>query len=57
MTPEEAAYFRRLKRAERERLERFRNDPEERKRFVLRCQHNGNRKKPPVTLKKLDCLA
>lgn len=53
------AFFRRLKRAERERLERF-QDEETRKRWLLRCGSGGfgraKGKQPKITLPKLSCL-
>lgn len=39
--PSRFEFFARLKRAQKERLERFGNDAEERKRFILRCASGG----------------
>lgn len=56
MDNEAAVFFGRLKRAQRERLERFKG--EERKRFMLRCASGGgmrhaSKRKVVVTLPKM----
>lgn len=58
---ERIGFFTNVKRMEAERLERWHNDVEERKRFILRCASNGgmrhvSTKKVKVTLPKLSIL-
>ena len=60
MTPEEYRFFSTMKRAERERLDRYYSDPEFRKRFMLRCASGGamrgHTKPPKVSLPKLSFM-
>ena len=57
--PSRFAFFERIKRAERERLERMGDDVEERKRWMLKCasgggmQHHSRKKNVKVSLAKM----